>query len=533
MPNLIGWHMVAWSNDTEAAWELHVAELTRIPGVREVSTGVRTRNGKQTRERTVVVTVTRKLPKVEISAGHLVPPMLRLPDGKTVGTDVVEDVSSVYTPDQDSSSYRPVAGGCEIQPVGSAFLGTLGGWFGVANRADPGWTPTWLTNAHVAAPATFSAIPADPRVRQPAGGGIIGDTVGISGWPNPLPGPMVTVGGVCDAAIGELHERVEADLQVVDIGPAPFEIGTAAGGMEVQKRGRTTRLRTGEVVNQAGGNPWVAVNINSPAGGLVTFGLPGQPRVFRVDSPRAGVGAAFGMPGDSGSLVFATRAGELRDTVPCVGLYFAGNGRWVSEQPDPDAHTVRGFAFDITNVMGQFDLITVCAGMVRSLLAAIFGSGSTTADRAELESVARRTTRAERMMRAFRDDILARSTVGKTIAEAVAQTAPEVSQVLTTDPVAYGLTVELLEPWAQASTSLTVLNRDLDQRTVALAVELAELVVRRAPNTKDYVAPLVETLKKMEGQPVRKLIGSFRSPSLPKNLKNPAKRDDGGDRKKK
>jgi hypothetical protein len=500
--------MVAWSDDVAAAWELHAAELTQLPGVTMVATGRRVRDGRQTREQVVVVTVTRKLSPDQLTTSTMVPRELRLPDGSVVGTDVVEDPATVFTPDQDSASYRPVPGGCEIAPFGSAFLGTLGGWFCAPEAAsDSGWGPVWLTNAHVAAPVDFATIPADPRVRQPAAGGVIGSTTAISGWPTPLPGPGVTVAGVTDAAVGRLDDDVTADYQVLDIGPAPFEIGAVTAGMQVQKRGRTTLLRTGTVMTQPGGGPFLAANVGSPAGGAVTFGLPGQPPLFRVTSPGTGLGAAFGMPGDSGSLVFGIEPGQLQTTVPCVGLYFAGTGNWVSQQPNPNDHTVTGLAFDIAAVMALMNLETVCTCMVRSLLAAIFGR---TTDRVAGDATPQLTRRAERMMRRFRDAVLVRSTVGRTIAEAVAQTAPDVSRVLATDPVAFGLAVDLLEPWARASTSLTVLQRSVDERTVAVGVELAERVTRLAPETAEQITPMVELLRKHQGEPVRRLIGTFR-----------------------
>src|SRR6266511_3028859 len=261
--------MVAWSDDTQAAWELHAAELAKLPGVVSVSTGRRRRGGKETREQTVVVTVRQKLPPSQLGPSSLVPTELRLPDGKVVRTDVVEDPSAVFTADQDSAAYRPVPGGCEIGAFGSAFLGTLGGWFCARAARGSGWNTVWLTNAHVADPVNQSTIPADPRMTQPWGGAVIGNTMGISGWPNPLPGPGVTVGGVTDAAIGTLAAGVNADLQVLQIAPAPFEIGTVTAGLGVQKRGRTTRLRNGTVQTQPGGGPFLAANVTSPAGGHV------------------------------------------------------------------------------------------------------------------------------------------------------------------------------------------------------------------------------------------------------------------------
>lgn len=499
--------MVAWSDDTQAAWELYAAELAKLPGVVTVATGRRTVKGRRTREPAVVVSVVRKLSPAQLTDSALVPKELRLPDGSVVRTDVVEDVSGVFTPDQDSAAYRPVPGGCEIGPFGSAFLGTLGGWFCAPRGRGRGWSPVWLTNAHVADSATFSTIPADARMTQPWSGAVIGNTTGISGWPNPLPGPGVTVGGVTDAAIGVLDAGVDPDYQVLQIAPAPFEIATVTAAMGVQKRGRTTRRRTGTVVTQPGGGPFLAANVNSPAGGQVTFGLPGQPRLFRITSPGTGIAVAFGMPGDSGSLVFATAAGSIQSTFPCVGLYFAGNGLFVSQQPNPNAFTVTGLAFDIANVMAQLNLETVCTCIVRSILEAIFGPRTTgTSDSA---------AGAERMMRSFRDAVLANSTAGKVIAEAIAETAPDVSRVLALDPIAFGLTVELLEPWATAATSLAVLRRTIDERTVVTATELVERITSLAPETKARLRPLLDALRKSEGQPVQKLIGTYRPPKVP------------------
>jgi hypothetical protein len=501
--------MVTWNDDTQAAWELYAAELAKLPGVLTVATGRRILKGRQTREPAVVVTVARKLSPDQLTSSTIVPKELRLPDGSVVRTDVVEDPSFVFSPDQDSAAYRPVPGGCEIGPFGSAFLGTLGGWF-CAPRRGGGWNPVWLTNAHVADTVTLSTIPADPRMTQPWGGTVIGNTTAISGWPNPLPGPGVTVGGVTDAAIGVLDAGVNPDYQVLQIAPAPFEIGTVTAGMGVQKRGRTTRLRTGTVVTQPGGGPFLSANVNSPAGGQVTFGLPGQPRLFRITSPGMGLGVAFGMPGDSGSLVFGTAAGRLQSTFPCVGLYFAGNGAWVSQQANPNNFTVTGLAFDITNVMAQLNLDTVCTCVVRSILEAIFGRQ---VERAS--SVRASAAQAERMMKRFRDGVLANSSTGKVIADAIAETAPDVSRVLALDPVSFGLAVDLLEPWAKASTSLAVMKRSIDEQTVSTATELVERVSGLAPETAKRLKPLLEGLRKSEGMPVQKLIGSYRPPAIP------------------
>lgn len=501
--------MSAISDDTRAAWELYAEELSKLPGVIYVSTGLRIRDGKQTREQTVIVTVARKLPPEQLTPSTMCPRELPLPNGKFVGTDVVEDPAGYPTPDQDSANYRPVPGGCEIGPFGSAFLGTLGGWFCAPDpEGGSGWSPVWLTNAHVADPVNLSVIPADARMTQPWSGGVIGNTTAISGWPNPSPGPGVTVGGVTDAAIGALIDEVSADYQVLQIGPAPFEIGTASAGLGVQKRGRTTLLTNGSVIN------FTTANMTSPAGGTVTWGLPGQPPVFRISSPAPGLAAAFGAPGDSGSLVFSQNRGELESTFPCIGLYFAGTFRWVSNQPNPNVLTVTGLAFDITGVMNQFQLETVCTCIVRSLLAAIFGADAAESNSASADSTRRRVRVAERMMRHFRDGILAYSSVGKTIARSVAQNAPFGSMVLAQDPELFGLAVEMLEPWVRASTSLRVLQRKIDKQTVRMAEELGERVSKMYPDKAEEIEPMLKLLTAHEGEPVRKLIGRMRRPKV-------------------
>jgi hypothetical protein len=94
--------------------------------------------------------------------------------------------------------------------------------------------------------------------------------------------------------------------------------------------------------------------------------------------------------------------------------------------------------------------------------------------------------------------------------------APDVSRVLTLDPAAFGLAVELLEPWAKAATSLAVLNRTLDEKTVTTAVELVERIMRLAPDTEKRIRPLLNELRKNESQPFRKLIGTYRPERIPK-----------------
>lgn len=493
-----------------AAWTKHAAELIRYEGVISVEPGRRTRGGKPTNEPVVVVRVERKLDLRDLPADQAIPRALPLDEGGAVGTDVVEDPAGYPTIEQDSSTYRPVPGGCEIGAIGTGFLGTLGGWF-CQPRPAGGFQPVWLTNAHVADPATRSQVPADARVTQPAGGGVIGSTTVVDGWPNPLPAAGVTVPGVDDAAIGVLDEGVEQDYEILQIADAPFEIGTATAGQAVQKRGRTTLLTNGTV--QAVG---ITVNIRAATGlGRVAFGLPGNPPVHRVTSNAPGLAAAFGAPGDSGSLVFAAQSGRLESTFPCLGLYFAGSFRWVSRQPDPSSETVTGVMLDISAVMGRLGLTTVCNCVMRQLLDAVFGRSE------RREAAGDTAVRADGMLRMFRDRTLARSSRGKAIATSIAEATPAASRVLAQDPQAFDLAVDLLAPWAEAAAGPGLLTRTIDDETVDRALELAKYVTECTGDELGHLATMAETIEKYRGKSVLSLIGRRTKPKLRKTAGDP------------
>jgi hypothetical protein len=501
-------------DDVLAAWERYADELADLPNVVSVGMGYRVRGGKRTRTPALVVTVRRKVGTEQLGPSTMVPREVPLPNGRTVEVDVVEDPQE-YTVEQDTATYRPVAGGCEIGRFGSGSVGTLGGWFCRRRDDRSGWGPVWLTNAHVAS-GNSSTIPADARITQPGGGGVIGSTTALVGYPTPGPAAGVTVNAVCDAAIGALDEGVDPDYQVLQIAPAPFEIGTAASGQAVQKRGRTSLRTDGTVDGTAGMPPWITVDMASPnSAGTVRFGSPGNPRVYRVRSNAAGLAAAFTRPGDSGSLYLASQAGRLASTFPALGLHFAGTFTWVSQQTNPNAFTVTSVGFDLGGVMGQFQLDTVCNCVLRAILDAIFGPGRWARELSSGGESTQLTRHAEGVMRRFRDQVLSRTKVGKQIADAVAQTAPDVSRVLSQDPIAFGLAVDLLRPWATASTSFAVLAKEVDADTIRTARELAERVVQLAPETEERIRPMLELLEGREGEPVRKLLGRQAVPKLP------------------
>ncbi len=504
-------------DEVQAAWQLHADKLADLPNVLSVEMGFRTRDGKPTRIPALVVTVRRKLPPELLGRSDIAPREVPLPNGRAVEVDIVE-APAEYTLEQDSAAYRPVPGGCEIGSFGSGLVGTLGGWFCRRNDEGAGWQTVWLTNAHVADTVNSAAVPAEARMTQPGGGGVIGRTTAVVGYPFPGPAAGTTVNGICDAAVGALDAGINADLQVLQIAPAPFEIGEAAVGMAVQKRGRTSRLTVGTVAGTAGMAPWITVNMASPnSAGQVRFGSPGNPRVFRVNSNAMGLAAAFTRPGDSGSLYFDQNAGRISSTFPALALHFAGTFRWVAAQTNPNNFTVTSLGFDLAGVMGQLRLETVCNCILRSILDAIFGRNREADREAGSERGGRmdHTRQAEGMMRGFRDGVLAQSSVGKSIVEAVADTTPDVARVLSQDPAAFGLAVDLLRPWAAAATSLEVLNRELDPETVRRARELAERIMELSPETQGKAREMVELLERNEGQPVMKLIGRLSTRRMP------------------
>ncbi len=168
--------------------------------------------------------------------------------------------------------------------------------------------------------------------------------------------------------------------------------------------------------------------------------------------------------------------------------------------------------------MAQLQLDTVCACVVRALIAVIFGRDR---DSADVDFVSVRTSqlfvrRSEKMMRRFRDGVLARSSVGKIIKDAVAQTVPDVSRALAQDETAFGLAVDMLEPWVKASTSLAVLQRKVDKNTVKSAITLGKRIIQLCPGTAKRIEPMIELIQKAEGVPVSKLIGRLQRRKLAK-----------------
>jgi hypothetical protein len=76
-------------------------------------------------------------------------------------------------------------------------------------------------------------------------------------------------------------------------------------------------------------------------------------------------GNQFSAPGDSGSLITNQQRGELNNTLPVVGLLYAGGNN--------SMNVPITIANDINAVLAALNLTTVCDAAVRALIEAIFG----------------------------------------------------------------------------------------------------------------------------------------------------------------
>jgi hypothetical protein len=438
-------------NVVRYAQEANQERLLALPNVIGVGTGVRIRNGEFTDEICVQVFVERKLAPESLDAWQTVSARVPGYEGANVRTDVVE----ALVPDalQDTTRYRPVPGGCSIGPEATVSAGTLGGW--ACDEQDD--TTVMVSNNHVI--SNLDTMPALRRIVQPSrldGGVLPGDVIGrlkrhqqVNTVANPPTVPVPT--SVVDAAIGSIDAGIDIDHDVLNIGPAIYEIRAPALNMNVQKRGRTTQLTTNGRITTVG----------------ATFNCTYRNRTrisqiqnaFRITSTD---GNPFGSPGDSGSLIFDQAAGELNGTRPVVGLLYAG-GTFTNPPnlPFTDAN-------DINAVCGSLDLTTVCDCVARAIIRAIFARGA-----AEERSV----MGFERQLRRLRAR-LADTEFGAAIGDLITSEAATAGRILASDDDAFELAVKVLQPLAGHASLGELLETTLDDETVAAVGRLTAVFSR-------------------------------------------------------
>jgi hypothetical protein len=471
------------------AQEQNEERLLDLPAVIAVASGPRIRRGRQTRELCVQVFVERKRPLEAIGPAERVPEALAAAEAAdTVGTDVIE-ITRPQEQQQDATRYRPVVGGCSIGPEGSVSAGTLGGW--ACDNTDDG--VVLLSNNHVI--SGLDTMPAARRVVQPGrldGGTLPRDVIGslkrhvaLATVANPPGAPLPRVTAV-DAAIGTID--VERDDDVLQIAPAIYELQAPAVGMDVQKRGRTTRLT----------NNGRIFSVN----GTFTINYRNGTRLGRVGNTfliRSTDGNQFSRAGDSGSLIFNQRAGELNGTLPVTGLLYAGGSFG-----DGTPYTL---ACDINAVFGALNLTTVCTGVVRAILRAVFGSR-------EIDDAAmgRLVRRKERQLRSLRASAVRPSRFGKAFDDFVSKEAATLARVLARDDEAFGLAVRALEPWLTRKTSLDMLETEVDADTVATVRRLTKVLGAQAKSIQPQLDIIHAAVAKAEGRTVGELLrkGQFR-----------------------
>ena len=455
-----------------AAQELHAERLLKFPNVVGTGTGYRQVRGRFGNEVCVQVFVQGKLDSSELPEWAVVPREVHLGEER-MRVDVI-DVGFVFAA-QDTTRYRPVPGGCSIGHQDRVDASTLGGW--ACDLRDS--TIVILTCNHCISNLNVASAPAG--ILQPGrldGGVIPGDLIGslkrFVTMTTGTPPPAVTA---VDAAIGTI--TANRTDNVLQIGPAIYELGTPALGMVVQKRGRTTRLTTNGTITSV--NVQVTVNYGT------TQGLIGN--AFIVTSTD---GNQFANRGDSGSLIFDQRQGRLNNTRPVVGMFFAVSNGGITTWHN-----------DINVIFQQLNLTTICDCAIRALIAAIGGAsrGAAGSEAADVE-----LQKKERQLRRFRDEIMSQTPFGKKIVELVETETADLIGAIVEDEEAFGLAVRSFDPWIRQRTNADILDAELDAETVANLGRLADRIGKVKPRLRPQLRAMKASLVAVEGMKARELL---------------------------
>jgi hypothetical protein len=470
------------------AQEQHADALLDLPNVVAVGTGYRRRRGKVTETVVVQVFVEKKRPLEALAEWERVPETVVGLEAETVRTDVTE----INLPEgqQDTTRRRPVPGGSSIGPEATVSAGTLGGW--AWDNADD--TVVLLTNNHVI--SNLDTMPVARRVVQPGrldGGVLPGDVIGslkrhvavntVANTPS-APNPPVSA---VDAAIGTI--TVARDDNVLQIGPGIYELQAPALGMNVQKRGRTTRLTNNGRITDINVTTRITYRNRTRLGRVAN--------TFVITSTN---GNQFSAAGDSGSLIFNQQRGQVQGTFPVVGLLFGG-GTTADGTPITLAN-------DINAVFGSVNLTTLCTGAVRALIRAIQGIS----EAEEASEAAIRAVRSKgQQLRRLRVE-LGRTSFGKQLDEFVTAQAAELSAVVLLDDEAFVLATRVLEPWIRRRTNFDILEARIDRATIDGFRRFATRAGRMAPDVRAQLQAIAAALEAAEGKSVRQVLRTARLP---------------------
>lgn len=263
------------------------ARLLAIPGVRAVGVGLKEVGGALTEAIVLRVYVERKRPETELSPDEILPKEI---DG--IGIDVLEHHPTTQT-SPDQGRYRPIRGGIQIgNDTGAA--GTLAC---VAQRnSDHRWVV--LSNSHVMM-AGKSLLDTDIRIAQPSVSGCCCCTCGFIGTVLDS-----QIGGKVDCAIAAIDDDVAHIQEIIDIGGIAG-VAAAVVGDKVQKRGRTSHVTSGTVVDIAfpttsGSHSFTDQIRVTPDAAFPNFQIGGDSGAALVNETRHVVGLMWGKNGHDG-----------------------------------------------------------------------------------------------------------------------------------------------------------------------------------------------------------------------------------------
>lgn len=291
-------------------------ELSRLPNVAAVTIGAKEINGVATTRLAFQVYVRVKKKTVELSAEERIPPEM---NGFPTDVILIEEV----TPTEDTSGYRPLAGGTQLN--GNGTLGVIA--VTTAGGATAAGTPVILTNSHVA-PNVGKRVgqPSDPSDCGCCACCDVGVVVAS------------TITTLVDGAIATLNGDMRFTNEIVDVGAVRGWVSatTMTAGDVVFKRGRTTELREGRFSTATA--PTFTRNDNHtfsnqirvtspppmpPATTPTPFQLGGDSGSVLIDAQHRVIGLLHAAVTPAGTPAFANRIEDVRTTlnidIPLMG----------------------------------------------------------------------------------------------------------------------------------------------------------------------------------------------------------------------
>ena len=466
-----------------AAREWNEARLWSYPNVTAIGVSRRRVGGVATDELAVQVRVGRKLAPGRVPAGAMLPREVAGPDGDRLPVDVVE--SGPFVGASGTVEHRPVIGGISLGREVTLDYSTLGGV--VCDLTDN--SPVLLSCNH--AIANLDSAPPTTGIVQPArahGGMVPSKLIGELKRYSPIaisPSPPPT--SPVDAAIGTLTEPW--DLEVRDIGPGVFELGTANLGDVVQKSGAITDVTQGTVDTVS-----ATVDVD-----LVYYASPGLvwKRAKIGNSFFVDASATFCSFGDSGSLVFSETVGVVDGTFPCVGLLYAY---------DANDDSI-GICNDISAVFSALQLTTLCDCVAKAIFSFAFGpapvgGGGKGAGGRPFPDAGKKAAD----LRRFRDRLMATTPLGREVVKFVEKKAAVLSTILIRDTEAFGLAVRAFRPWVRLDTDLDLLEAPIDAQTVDRLQRLADCLSDREPTLKPQLSMMKAALTLARGATLKDLL---------------------------